>query len=148
MKDIKTIREEVGAAIVKAVPEIMERKFGFGIRVLSNSSLGDKIFKKFGQRKFWLGGEGLKYYCSRGWIEFDVVWELERKGSLELLGRPITLEDVLRAIGRKGSPMLNFKLIGNHLRLSYAEALEWWDLEEPFEKQDDYCTRFLHSILV
>ena len=67
--------------------------------------------------------------------------------SHDKVGRPITLPDVLIAVGFSGNT-LHFKLLGNQMRLSNDKGLEWWDLEKGYYGQDDYCIRFLASILL
>jgi hypothetical protein len=105
---IETVKKEVREAIIAAVPEISELKFGCRVRCFG------EVFPICGKNEH-LGAfamDGKMLYSQKN---------LEN-AEFEILGRPITLADVLRAMDT--------------------------DLSQPLDVQSDEVWRFLHKVLV
>lgn len=140
-------RQAVEAAIKKAVPEIMELKFGCRVR---------KKFLKtdfvYSVREYFQTGTVLRQkrntLGSVLWV--GVLFDSNMRPTdcdkldLEILGRPITLEDVLRAMPTGG---YNAKMwLMNDGTFWLTDDIEW-HLGKPLSEQSDEVIEFLHSIL-
>lgn len=135
-----TSLERVREAVVKAVPEIMELKFGCDVLI-----------------------EGIKWKYVGDWQGVITVFNEEegdgcasRSHIERVIGRPITLADVLMAMKdielEVGS--LEFLLYGSFARVEYGAdgtrkvvAYCLWDLSLPLDGQSPETIAFLHSIL-
>ena len=128
--------QQLEAKIQEAVPEIMELKFG--CRVLLENDVKRTILKD---------NNGKGYYFSV--LENDLT--LIREGIEEILGRPITLEDVLMAIdiSKKKTPLV----VGINGEFSEEIQNGWkghetWKLGSPLQDQPEETIDFLHSLIV
>lgn len=144
--NLEIIREKV----IEVVPEILELKFGCRVKI------DGTIYSLIDNFRF-VGGGG---YNGEDYDEDDIcdINELISFGAkLEIIGRPIQLSDVLRAIGdlNKGNKVNDFnKLeygigvdsfwIGNSITHQSMD----WDLSKPLEEQNTEVLEFLVQLLV
>lgn len=128
--NMTTPLEEVRAKVIEAVPEIV--KFRFGCRV----ELDGKKYTFCG-----IGRDSVRFFREELETGVDLVRSFEGG---TIIGRPITLADVLRAIG-SGS--------GYHLAIDgtfctrHGSTEVQWNLALPLEEQSEEVISFLHKIL-
>jgi hypothetical protein len=148
MIPLNQIDEEVRAKVIEAVPDILELKFGCrvvwrtipGIYVGENFAGNDIVYMDFGrQAKITYG-------------EFE-----------EIIGRPITLSDVLIAIKKNiglydDTPCRPYPYdatleeqedvrIHNTAVERWMIMLKTWNLTKNYEDQSEATLRFIHSII-
>jgi hypothetical protein len=134
---IETIKKEVRQAIIAAVPEISELKFGCRVRL--KSSTDDNVHIILSSRETESGD---RQYGIDGYVIGDF-----KEKDFEVLGRPITLSDVMRSMDTHLA--INdfgyfFHVVGCEVHgYSYG-----WDLSQPLDGQSDEVWRFLHSVIV
>jgi hypothetical protein len=131
---IEIIKKEVREAIIAAVPEIMELKFGCRVRL--KSSTDDNVHIILSSRETESGD---RQYGIDGYVIGDF-----KEKDFEILGRPITLSDVLRAMDNRRKE--NYTGMENINNQDYL--LDIFDLEKDFDWQSDDVWRFLHSVLI
>lgn len=148
------------AAIIEAVPEIVELKPG--CQVMLGDYDNGVVVAEIGichRHKTWAGCqnyEGLEECEYDDGVHIAFVSDegystIDKKTSdiadYNILGRPITLADVLRAVGMKKSIYL--KTLGEQLRLvdESGGELEWWDLTKNLDDQSPETIDFLTSVL-
>ena len=151
IKEEKTIR-----AIQEAVPEIMELKFG---RSLKNNGR-TWIFIRMHLGKYVLLEDRAWKPLARRDEVFDIFDNLE---AFEILGRDITLEDVLIALHQRtlDLPLEDreiFGIMSNGVFLtSYLSSLEWsdfskrdwsWELGKPFHEQSRATKDFIGDLIL
>lgn len=143
--------------IQELVPEIMELKFGCEVALKINNGLSEALYKKFREIVFTTGG-GVqpKYYCSSRWFKYDVLDRLKIKDGVEILGRPIQLADVLRAINNSSKTAVAITCHGFFLvpsgknqfgDLPQSPPRIDWNLSESFDGQSDECKEFIGQLL-
>lgn len=126
---------ELKEKIIELVPEIVELKFGCEVwcsfEGLQTRGFVTDIPDSFGQVRIQIPG----YY--------SVIKEVD---TLQILGRPITLEDVLKAADIK-SPSKDVE------DLYYREIMEnlvfkgYWLLGKSLDEQPERNIAFLHSVI-
>lgn len=142
--------EAVRAKVIEAVPEIVELHSGVHIYVPNHTT----------QKKH--GGSYATYLGKQG-CGIKVLWEDGKKGLFhestvfDVIGRPITLADVLRAIEGLDGPELAvnnegqffvFLGAGNGERSdSWEGTTTAWNLALPLDEQEPEVIEFLHKIL-
>jgi hypothetical protein len=136
------------------VPEIMELKFGcrvamecvscgkmqtyLVIRHTDDVRYSDGLF-----RQYRLHATDDNCLSNTSWT--DIKDCQENWETVEILGRPITLADVLRTMGDK----MHHTREDFDYEMTFLEKLiEMWNLSKPYEDQDESVHRFLHSVLV
>ena len=122
-KEQKTIKK-----IQELVPEIMELKFGCKVKYIKTDDPGFKNKTTLIIRK----------------IDKDFVsWEygVLKIDRLEILGRDITLEDVLLAIVKKLTFKAWYQYNLNHL-------IKIWQFNKPFQDQSQECKDFIGDLLL
>lgn len=129
---------EVRAAIVKAVPEILELKPGCLVK--HASGVGTIVGRTKNDTDFLVKFSLLDYVGEA--YEFGPNWTI--------LGRHITLADVLRTL----PPGVYLKTLGEQARLvvddpDRDEGPVYWDCTaDSLDEQSEETIAFLHSILV
>ena len=122
--------------IQKAVPEIMKWNVGCKVEEIKTKDISTLIRKDNRYQTFDLLVEGN-----------DIVhWYHEKRETLKVLGRPITLEDVLVAL------KLDVESKSN-LKRKYSETTilclsKKWQLNTPLDQQSEKTIDFLHELLV
>lgn len=133
----------VKKAIQEAVPEILKLKFG--CYFASNRGQGASKNPK----QLYIGSG--QYINNVGLIE-----EVARKDvfdeNFKILGRPITLEDVLRVLQNSVIPMGDYSLDDGYFNIYKIESdepeIEWsWLLGEPLDKQSKETINLLYELL-
>jgi len=134
MKNLQSVTK----TIQSAVPEIMELKFGCEIE--SKDGLRSKL-----NTEKWI----YDYSLLRD-------WELKNK-EVKILGRPITLEDVLVALERVGESYMYKVTSDGHIYEIKRETEDgeyhieptgkYWQLGKPLSDQSPECINFLDEIL-
>jgi len=125
--------------IIEAVPEIMELKFGCEVIVETSKA-------------------GLQQTVITGWMSDGkyMTWSFGEKAEKDIkkiLGRPITLEDVLRAIEKNPPIEPFFVSITGHFHKQFengdmSSTLAKWQLGKPLSEQSPETLQFLERILV
>lgn len=115
--------------IQKTVPEIMELKFGCK---LLNKEIGVifTVYQEIGKHKF--GGGYLR--TELGEIELDYL------ENYKILGRDITLEDVLITLQRTYH--------NSSKEVDWVSMVRKWKILNPLHEQSEETINFLHSIIV
>ena len=137
--------EQLKEKIWEAVPEILELKFGCWVKKYQDIGIIlDKDSVYF--RKSWMD-DGQNIY----WIQDD--------DNFEILGRPITLEDVLvafeiifiRNVQEKMSPRREWELQSN-LQLTFEDTamkiIKKWRLNKPLDQQSEETINFLCEVIL
>jgi len=135
-----TTLERVRAAVIKAVPEILELKFGCEIRRVTNEEDVEVILHTAANHPFYFvaktdntGGRYLDY----------------KKSEWEIIGRDITLADVLRAMVQG----VHLTTSGDDIRMVAYDGegsclgLGWWNLPLPLHLQSEEALTFLDKTL-
>ena len=125
--------------IQKEIPEIMELKFG--CEILNEVGIKEMVisyffheFKGYGKVKTLEGGS---YHFDSKDTEFK-----------EIIGRPITLEDVLRVI-EKNRDYVTINLIEDYLLFqSQKFGTKSWKLGLPLDQQSEETINFLWDLLI
>lgn len=153
--------DELKAKIVEAVPEIMAIKLGCKIFIP-----GEEVYTMRGKR-----GNGIIISShigeARSWSGYDPTTDRVsaimssgvvrpmfgiKKNKVEILGRDITLEDILLTsnfdlrvgrVGRDGAKTGRFERWDGH---DWDRTVDW-EFGQPLHAQSDETITFLHSIL-
>ena len=136
--------EKLKALIVKEVPEIMDLKFGCDIKVLQNHYVGNIAGITREGNPFFIDWT----YASPSIIDGRIINEYPNK--FEILGRPINLADVLRAIaGADIEVDLSLGVNGNLFMYNSLNNLPpvCWDLSKDLQGQNKRVWEFLLEIL-
>lgn len=140
-----TILEKVRAKIIEAVPEIMELKFGCEIESHNRNGrvfytgCNDELDENYFVEVDGVANEDEQYYT-------------EGKVVSKILGRHITLPDILRAIKKRTLERWNGDepMIPNFQEALWSEIkplLEIWNLEKNLEDQDPPTIEFIAKTL-
>lgn len=133
-----TKKEEVKAKIQELVSEIMELKFGC---LLKNERL-DLIIPITKER---FDGDVM----IRDWDGWHTpAWVRE---NYTILGRPITLADVLLAVEKRVLDTNRASIkkeVGYLLDKTYLTILTDWKLPQPYDNQPEEVYELLHNILI
>jgi len=130
MNKLKELKEY----IQKEIPEILELKFGCEIT-------GDDKHPKLIYVGFNSNQHGL-------FIPEIQALLFVNKIETEIIGRPITLEDVLRVI-EKNRDYVTINLIGDYLLFqSQRIGTKSWKLGLPLDQQSEETTNFLWDLLI
>lgn len=130
--------QELTAAIQKVVPEIMELKFGCKVIISSQHEDYNSIVIKNIKENYYKLDIGNEYITQED----------------EILGRDITLEDVLLAFEQESIKDNCDILEVNHFgqlqiltKNGYTASKEWWEIGKPLHEQSEEAIKFLHSII-
>ncbi len=139
--------EELKAEIVKAVPEIMEIRRGTRVRFLGKEA----IFVQYGNGTLTDPLPMVVLYDTK--ISVTYI-HTDKKKDVEILGREITLADVLRAIGIKyeghaylREPAIIGVCIFNFSLVDRPEIKISWIMDKPLSGQSEETIDFIHSII-
>ena len=142
-KEQKTI-----AAIQKAVPDIMKIERGCEIKTLKSHLEIEVGTKGIIIDKRCLGYSDVLYYNSARTILYNCDNE-----DLEIIGRPITLEDVFKAL--RGRNKDKCVLIAINEEGEFMEWLSGWeeidifyDFDKPFTKQPQKTKDFIGDLIL
>lgn len=143
----EAILEAIIQEVHRAVPEILELKEGCLMNVWWLKHFADIIsgaepdeVVSFTERTMKNNGHVQGKYWAI--IEDNVM------GVVEILGRPITLADILIAIGKKyGTHVLQFTGIET-CSLEAARVVNKWDLTRPLHDQPLPTLQFIYELLV
>ena len=135
-----TTYEKLRSRIVELVPEIVELKFGCRLKSLDSEAVFITSENQYQTRSFLHSGHNICYQFQKS--EFEKEYEI--------IGRPITLEDILRAIGRR-SDTWHVAGDGAFCCLNQVtgqfERVAQWHLGKPLEQQDEETLLFIAKIL-
>lgn len=138
-------KEELRKKIIKVCPDILDLKFGCQVTV---------DFDKDNKQKGWFfidkDKEKILFY-DENTDSCKHLWGTKFK----IIGRPIQLSDILRAINKKLVPINDSYYItddgGIHkLKCSDDEGCEYcseWNLEKPYNEQSEETIKFLYNLL-
>lgn len=148
MTNLETIKQ----AVIQAVPEIMELKFGCEVECTSPKLRAeyDLVGKGICTDICVLWNVQAHHISGHRRVDFQLI--LGEPQYFTILGRHITLEDVLRAIGLTSND--NFKInspYGNIALMDYREKdgfyhHAYWELGKPLEDQLEECLAFLAGV--
>ena len=139
--------------IQKEIPEIMKLEFGCEVEckhlvykkgILLYINDRDLFIKPFGECK---DGEYIdkKLFIKRDDVDVDVN-RIDIK-SIEIIGRPISLEDVLRVI--KILMKKEMEELGmTKLDKAQEDVLNYWKLGQTIDNQTEETISFLHELLI
>ena len=140
--------QQLEAKIQEAVPDIMKLQLGCKLKV-NREDLDSVASDDFEQDYLTV-----HWYQKGGFDEQDTLFTLELcewEYEFEILGRPITLEDVLMAIdiSKKKTPLV----VGINGEFSEEIQNGWkghetWKLGSPLQDQSEETIDFLHSLIV
>lgn len=138
MGKIKELRE----IIIKANPEIVELKFG--CRLKNKYQSDDNPY----QIKTFIKKSGKLYKCR----EFDGRDFHSEPDTFEIIGRPITLVDVLKSMQGKSTKCIGVDMNGYFLNtnLQATDLIQLddrWDLSKDLDNQPKETLTFLHNLL-
>ena len=134
--------EELKKKIIEVVPEIMELKTGCRVKL----KIKDDWFKN-PEQVFTIARKEVMFKPST-WSLVEVHQASFDETNFEILGRDITLEDVLRAIHKAGNSAL-INQVGDFCK-SYAydnDSICQWILGQPLHLQSEETINYLHSII-
>lgn len=165
--------DKTKAKIQELVPEIMELKFGCEVKIVDYSGFG-LLGKDAEYRELLEGFDGyatiVNYFIDYSPRDYDgspdrddiVYFQLLVEGVyielkdiicedyLIILGRPITLADVLLAIGKQNKPKPVLNLFSTQLEM-YDQDDErdnaLWDLTKTYDDQSQETKDFIGEIL-
>lgn len=164
--------QEVRAKVIEAVPEIVELKPGCILDLYSGESFGwatvcleISFCRKHKKYREDCGAEENGCSVEQGvkatahddesyWLHDKKLSEIK---SHQIIGRPITLADVLRAIGKRHSWGVDLELdpskgagIAFDFEKNENSYRTWmyWNLALPLDEQEPEVIAFLHKILV
>ena len=125
-------------AVQEAVPEIMELKFGCNLaRELHGKSFYmTYIGQNNGQHALLLKDNEMLFVDR---IEKEVI----------VLGRPITLEDILRTYQHHFNVFANMEVI-DQVKIAkegFKDIAGWWQLGVPLHNQSERCISHLYSAI-
>jgi hypothetical protein len=128
--------EEVRAKIIEAVPEILELKFGCHIQKF------DRVMKFVELTSFDDGSHSLSFVAPNGTLHNATYFTNEIE-ELVILGRPITLEDVLKAMN---TPRKDGKYYCNDT--DYEKVFWLWVWGKPLDQQHPETITFIGKVLI
>ena len=139
--------EEIRKKVIEANPEIAELKFGCEVRAPRGNSMSQgTVLEQVGEKfVIW-------FWDSEG----DIAWF--RKNELEIIGRPLNIQDILLVIGSNVIGDYEFvcagdghflKLLGTNESgvMKYEGTGIYWNLKETFENQLEPTKKFIHNLL-
>lgn len=138
-REQKTIKK-----IQEAVPEIKELKFGckvkteFGILLYQSEFAGSTCGGKMMSRI-------IEYYC---FDEIEQKVQVLHKKDFKIIGKDITLEDVLVAIEKESG--LKIKTIfgsGGYMKDDLISIIENWEPNKPLQDQRDETKELIGNLL-
>lgn len=153
--------------LIELVPDIVALKPGC-VMHLSYSPKADAYYRKFeGTRLFRLSYNEKRWECTQGWIDVIEVDRMLKDGDCEILGRDITLADVLLAMNLTGHAFEGIKVIADTMHFDFPTGeeihfidpdngtpgtnYEWghaeWDLKLPFHLQPQETQDFIGRII-
>ena len=140
-----TTLERVRAAVIKAVPEIVELKFGCELFIQNYMASVNLLEDRRGRCWIPENGEPNSDFLALG----GSLTYFDEKHIKEIIGRDITLADVLRAMP-----------VGVYLKTMCEEArvviydeegetlgVEWWDLALPLHLQEERVLTLIYKAL-
>lgn len=152
------------AAIIEAVPEIMELKFGCRVFIPGEDNFSNRGKRGYGiithsyvgNEASWSGYDKKQDAISVYLPSSDVYRPCIsiKKNKVEILGRPITLADVLRTIDKADVPV-ELSLYGDMLHIGHYEkpgrngyySKAFWELPKNLDDQSPEVWDFLTSVL-
>jgi hypothetical protein len=153
--------EELKNKIIKAVPDILELKFGRSVKFEYNDKMEEGIFGNICETSsgiIWLK----ERYLENGYKERNNMVQykfIDCKGKFngtgwlrcEIIGRPITLEDVLVALDKnyRGSFLISFaeKYESGKIKITCDGDSVYWQLNKNLEEQSKETINFLKTRL-
>lgn len=135
-----TTLEKVREKIISLVPEIVELKFGCEILVHGQSDFRSRVLR-VNKNGFSLFRQNRKS-----------IYLPKKSTGYEILGRPITLEDVLRAhctmFDWFGDRPLEYRIgkTGQYEE-QVASIYNLWHLGKPLNEQSEECVEFIGKVL-
>jgi len=138
--------QQLEAKIQEAVPEIMKLKFGCRVdakdrRGHIHSAMWDKKFNEKNLSSF--------NFTHEEELRMETVFVDVKKGdNYKILGRPITLEDVLRAVEKELEDSEDFYVHYNgNMFVNPTNVKAEWKLNTPLQDQSEETIDFLHTLL-
>lgn len=169
----RAVRDAVAAKVIELVPEIVELKFGCYVMMkkykgeeyeLLNASISEPVpivsmFDGVGGVERILYIDNFGNQCTDGLKKIDEdAYTIGKSRITEILGRPITLEDVLRAIDHKRFiEVAEMRMVSDDLAVTCegqfvnAERAVFfdgkWHLSKPLSDQPIETITFLAQVL-
>ncbi len=144
--------QQLKAKIQEAVPEIMELKFGCEVIIQDEEFENKQEIGKFIRlddkdgKDIWADVAVNRMVLVSGWWKYKV---LEGMFVKEILGRPITLENVLRAVEKELEDSEDFYVHYNgNMFVNPTNVKAEWKLGSPLQDQSEETIDFLHNLIV
>jgi len=140
--------------IKELVPEITELKDGCYIKMSYGAEVDTDTIKVF--HSPWKNREGEEYVTATHGIDAITVYlkqyHLSDNYITEILGRPITISDILRAIRKKnlGTDEDYYAITSDGLFIKTCEMIEeriLWNLSKDYDQQEEEVKAFIGKIL-
>ena len=148
--------QELTEAIITFVPEIRELKFGCKLLTPKKQvvSLSHMVQHEPGERKVYDNGSVFSTK-TKGYTDFicikedGSIYNYGMFGKEKIIGRDITLADVLSTIGQLfGEYGMSLRVWGNEIaKINFGKDTIEWHLSEPLQEQPQGTINFLHSII-
>jgi hypothetical protein len=135
--------EELKAKIMKVNPSIMDLKFGCIVKSKEYETLNTVV---------WSDNEKVVYVPKENDFNFDYKSHYDN-GKFEIIGRPITIEDVALALNYDGSYFINFTSGYIGRSVFYGKNIVdritkiKWLLGKTLDQQTDETIRELNKII-
>ncbi len=139
-KENETIKK-----IQELVPSIMELKFGCKV-----------VDEEYGRKHiYYFGSENKDFVYLHKDSKERQEWKNKFKDNFKILGRPISLEDILIALEKKGIPMridtegefLKYKKTDDDIGYNWIETDIFWQLNKPFHEQSQNTKDFIGDLI-
>jgi hypothetical protein len=137
--------QELKNRIYEICPELKELKMGCKVSWTYEHSLNSASKVLRTKKGIIVGG-----YGSTNLIR--VIFEGNKNATdinlnkLEIIGHPITLEAVLKAINKNNTGIC-INADGTFCQMTEGDMGYQWKLGEPLEKQSEECVNFLHNLI-
>lgn len=133
-------KEAVRQAIIKAVPSVMDLKMGCYVSFFAQKDWKDREewakYEKITEIVVSNDEQGIGILTPDNGIIYPNIKKMK---GFEIIGRPISLQDVLVAIGKKWS----WGSYSTH----WMNAIQIWDLSQDFDHQSEAAWEFLYRLL-
>lgn len=135
--------KELKQAIYELLPDLKKLEFGCEVNV-NNPALKNKIHIYCGNDLYNDGNYIAKLHDG-DCVSMELEDAEKEKYGVEIIGKPIGLPDVLRALD------LNYGINSDGFFLDLGDTINYklkWNLKENLDNQSEEVIKFLHSLIV
>ncbi|MFA5990476.1 MAG: hypothetical protein WC803_12845 [Sphingomonas sp.] len=153
MKPIEQIDAEVHAKVIEAVPDIVELKFGCRVDICKNSPHYVTVLRQFSSNTYF-GEINAELREVVEVMDNFSVHRLPVSDIVQIIGRPISLPDILIAMDKLKKPEIVHILIESDGELmiecngdDFPHYTGQWNLQKTYEDQEELVKRFIHDVI-